>query len=258
MLILLSPAKTLDLTSQSPTSTFTLPEFIPDAAQLIERLRGYSEPELAQLMDLSDQLAQLNANRYATWHPEFTPNNAKQALFCFAGDVYEGLAANQLDKRPLNYIQNRVRILSGLYGALRPFDLMQPYRLEMGTRLGNERGKDLYAFWGKRVTEYLNLHIRASRTRVVVNLASEEYFKVVKPKLLAAPVITPVFEDWKNGRYKIISFFAKRARGQMARYCALNHIDQPKLLQGFDVDGYAFEACASNDERWVFRRRLAQ
>lgn len=257
MLILLSPAKTLDLTSQSPTSTFTLPEFIPDAAQLIDRLRRFSEPELAQLMDLSDQLAQLNANRYASWHPEFTPHNAKQALFCFAGDVYEGLAANQLEKRPLHYIQNRVRILSGLYGALRPFDLMQPYRLEMGTRLDNERGKDLYAFWGKRVTEYLNQHIRASRTKVVVNLASEEYFKVVKPKLLAAPVITPVFEDWKNGKYKIISFFAKRARGQMARYCAVNNIEHPTMLQGFDVDGYAYDAAASNDERWVFRRRLA-
>ena len=256
MLILLSPAKTLDLSSNAPTKRHTLPDFIPDAQQLIQQLRTLSVSDLSGLMDLSEALSQLNATRYADWHPAFTPANAKQALFCFAGDVYDGLDAGSLSTKQVNYIQNQVRILSGLYGILRPLDLMQPYRLEMGTRLANPHGKDLYAFWGQRLTAHLQQLMDEQGHKTVINLASDEYFKAIKPKLLPVPVITPVFEDWKNGRFKIISFFAKRARGAMARFAALHGIHQAKKLQAFDDGGYAFAPEASTIDRWVFRRVL--
>jgi cytoplasmic iron level regulating protein YaaA (DUF328/UPF0246 family) len=177
-------------------------------------------------------------------------------VLAFNGDVYEGLDAPSFTPKQLEYVQSHIRILSGLYGLLRPLDLMQPYRLEMGTRFANARGKDLYAFWGNIVTEALNEVLAAHKAKSLVNLASEEYFKVVKPKLLAAPVITPVFEDWKNGRYKVISFFAKRARGLMARYAAVKGINQPEKLKQFDVDGYAFDPSVSGEQTWVFRRRV--
>ena len=254
MLILLSPAKTLDLTAPAKKIDFTLPEFIPDSAQLIDQLRTLSVADIAQLMDLSDNLASLNVARYATWQSEFSLDNAKPALYCFAGDVYDGLEVVSLKPKQVTYLQNHLRILSGLYGVLRPLDLMQAYRLEMGTRFANSRGKDLYAFWGQRLTDHLNLMLEQNSAKAVVNLASDEYFKAVQAKLLHAPVITPVFEDYKNGRYKIISFFAKRARGMMARYCALHNITQPKKLQAFDLGGYAFDASASTEQRWVYRR----
>jgi cytoplasmic iron level regulating protein YaaA (DUF328/UPF0246 family) len=174
----------------------------------------------------------------------------------FDGEVYTGLAARTLDAQALGYVRDRVRILSGLYGVLRPLDAMHPYRLEMGTRLANPRGKDLYAFWGERVTAALNADLKDAGAQVLVNLASEEYFKSVKPKLLDVPVITPVFEDWKNGKYKIISFFAKRARGMMARHAAEQGITDVERLKDFDVDGYAFEPGVSTDKSWVFRRRV--
>jgi hypothetical protein len=257
MLILLSPAKTLDLTTPSPTKKFTLPDFLPDSAALITQLRTLSEPQIAQLMDLSDTLTHLNANRYAAWTPDFTPKNAKQAVFSFAGDVYDGLGALSLQPKEITYLQNHLRILSGLYGVLRPLDLMQAYRLEMGTSLVNLRGKDLYAFWGEQITQNLNQLIAQSQAKAIINLASDEYFKSVKPKHLQAPLITPVFEDWKNDRFKIISFFAKRARGAMARFAAQNGIKQAKKLQAFAVDGYAFDENASTEIRWVFRRKLS-
>ena len=258
MLILLSPAKTLDLEKNAPTKRHTLPDFIPDATELIAQLRTLSVPDLSGLMDLSENLSQLNATRYASWSPDFTPENAKQAVFCFAGDVYDGLAAHTLGTKEVNYIQNRLRILSGLYGLLRPLDLMQPYRLEMSTRLANARGKDLYGFWGQRITAHLQQFINEQGHKAVINLASDEYFKAVKPRLLSVPVITPVFEDWKNGQFKIISFFAKRARGTMARFCAEHAISQPKKLQAFCEGGYAYTPEASTATRWVFRRTLAQ
>jgi cytoplasmic iron level regulating protein YaaA (DUF328/UPF0246 family) len=257
MLIVLSPAKTLDLDTPPVTKKFTLPDFTDDAATLIAILRTLSPAQVGTLMQISDPLAQLNVARYASWSHDFSPQNAKQAVLAFNGDVYTGLDAPTLNTRQLTYVQSHVRILSGLYGLLRPLDLMQPYRLEMGTRLSNARGKDLYAFWGDGVTLALNQLLEQQNARVLVNLASEEYFKVVKPRLLAAPVITPVFEDWKNGQYKIISFFAKRARGMLARYAAQNGIKQAEKLKAFDVAGYAFDAAGSDQRRWVFRRRMA-
>ncbi len=253
MLIVLSPAKSLDLESPRTIRKHTLPDFIPRAAELIEVLRTYSPGQVAELMDLSDNLAMLNVSRYAHWSEDHA--GARQAIMSFDGDVYGGLDARSLGAKEIDYAQRHVRILSGLYGLLRPLDRMHPYRLEMGTRLKNPRGNNLYAFWGDSVTEALNVQIAETRAKALVNLASEEYFKSVKPKLLDAPVITPVFEDWKNGKYKIISFFAKRARGMMARYAAQHGIRKAEGLKDFDVDGYAFDAAASSEQSWVFRRR---
>ncbi|WP_413671266.1 peroxide stress protein YaaA [Massilia cellulosiltytica] len=254
MLIVLSPAKSLDLESPPTTQERTTPRFIDDAAELIRVLKPKSPAEIGALMDISDQLSVLNVTRYADWHPDHA--DARQAIMSFDGDVYTGLAARTLGKQALGYVRDRVRILSGLYGVLRPLDAMHPYRLEMGTRLANPRGKDLYAFWGERVTAALNADLKEAGAPVLVNLASEEYFKSVKPKLLDVPVITPVFEDWKNGKYKIISFFAKRARGMMARHAAEQGITDVERLKDFDVDGYAYDEAVSTDKSWVFRRRI--
>lgn len=256
MLIVLSPAKTLDYETAPNTDAHTLPDFVSHSAELIGELRKLSPAEIASLMQISDALADLNAGRFASWSKKFTTKNAKQAVLAFNGDVYEGLGAPSLAPRQLEYVQSHIRILSGLYGLLRPLDLMQPYRLEMGTRFANPRGKDLYAFWGGIVTDALNEVLASHKSKVLINLASEEYFKVVKPKLLAAPVITPVFEDWKNGKYKVISFFAKRARGLMARYAAVKGINLPEKLKQFSVDGYAFDPSVSGEHTWVFRRRV--
>ncbi len=257
MLMLLSPAKTLDYASPLPTNTHSLPDFIPRSAELIELLRQLSPSEVGSLMQISDPLAQLNAQRYADWSKKFNFNNARQALLAFNGDVYEGLDAASLRETQLAWAQDHLRILSGLYGVLRPLDLMQPYRLEMGTRLGNAHGKDLYAFWGERVTHAINAALAQHPAPALINLASEEYFKVVKPALLTVPVITPVFEDWKGGKYKIISFYAKRARGLMARFAIDKKITKPDQLKKFDREGYAFDAAHSSPSSWVFRRRLA-
>ena len=254
MLIVLSPAKSLDLDSPPTTLEQTTPRFIDDASALIQVLTPYSPAQVGALMDISDQLAVLNVTRYADWHPDHA--HARQAIMSFDGDVYTGLAARTLDTHALAYVQRHLRILSGLYGVLRPLDGMHPYRLEMGTRLPNSRGKDLYAFWGDTVTGALNEALAANGAGAVLNLASEEYFRSVKPKLLDVPVITPVFEDWKNGKYKIISFFAKRARGMMARYAAMRGITGPEALKDFDEGGYAFVPEASSEREWVFRRRV--
>jgi cytoplasmic iron level regulating protein YaaA (DUF328/UPF0246 family) len=254
MLIVLSPAKSLDLDTPPTTDRRTTPQFIDRAAELIRVLKDYSPAQVGALMSISDPLAVLNVTRYASWHPDHS--EARQAVMSFDGDVYTGLDARSLDARALDYVQDHVRILSGLYGVLRPLDQMHPYRLEMGTRLANPRGKDLYAFWGELVTGALNEALAANGATALVNLASEEYFKSVKPKLLDVPLVVPVFEDWKNGKYKIISFFAKRARGMMARYAAERGISDPQDLKGFDVDGYAFEESVSTEKEWVFRRRV--
>lgn len=256
MLIVLSPAKKLNYETPANTEIATQPDFIKHSAELIDILRQHSPDQIGSLMRISDQLATLNANRYADWSSRFTLENAKQAMLAFNGDVYEGLAAGSLNAKQLAYAQARIRILSGLYGVLRPLDLMQPYRLEMGTKLANPAGKDLYAFWGDTVTVALNQRIAEEKAAALINLASEEYFKVVKPALLQAPVITPVFQDWKNGKYKIISFYAKRARGLMARYAVTKDISRPADLKSFDIDGYAFDASVSNEKTWIFRRKL--
>jgi uncharacterized protein len=259
MIIVLSPAKSLDYETPPHVKKHTLPEFIDEAAELIDGLKKLSPQQIGSLMRISDPLAQLNFQRYADWSKRFGTDNAKQAMLAFNGDVYEGFAAKSLSASDLDYAQNHVRVLSGLYGLLRPLDLLQPYRLEMGTRFANARGRDLYAFWGERITAALNAQLKKQRgARVLINCASEEYFKSVKPKLLEAPVISPVFEDWKGGRYKIISFHAKRARGLMARYAVEHRIDEPQALQGFDNEGYKFDRKASNDTTYVFRRRIAE
>jgi len=254
MLIVLSPAKSLDLDSPPTTTARTTPRFIEHASALIDVLKPYSPAQVGALMAISDPLAVLNATRYADWHQDH--GQARQAVMSFDGDVYTGLAARTLAPAALDWVQARVRILSGLYGLLRPLDGMHPYRLEMGTKLPNAHGKDLYAFWGERVTEALNADAKQAGAEVLVNLASEEYFKSVKPKLLNVALVNPVFQDWKNGKYKIISFFAKRARGMMARYAAERAIADPQLLKAFDVDGYAFVPEASSERDWVFRRRV--
>ncbi|AMP00661.1 hypothetical protein CAter10_3112 [Collimonas arenae] len=257
MLIVLSPAKSLDYTTPSSTDSHTTPDFVDHSAELIEVLKQLSPAQIGSMMKISDPLAQLNTARFASWSKTFTSDNSKQAIMAFNGDVYEGLNAATLNSAQLTYTQNHVRILSGLYGVLRPLDRMQPYRLEMGTSLVNPRGRNLYAFWGDTVTQALNQHLAKQKKRALVNLASEEYFKVVRPAVLDAPIISPVFEDWKNGKYKIISFYAKRARGLMARYAALNKITDPEKLKGFDLDGYQYVPQDSDAGRWMFRRRLA-
>lgn len=259
MILVISPAKALDYETPPTTATFTQPELLDQSAALIDILREKSPAQIAELMSLSDPLSSLNVARYASWSRPFAPDNAKQAVLAFNGDVYEGLDAKSLSAADLAWAQDHLRILSGLYGVLRPLDLMQAYRLEMGTRLANPRGKNLYEFWGERITEELNRLLAreedAGRERVLVNLASDEYFKSVKPKKLEGRIVTPVFEDWKGGRYKIISFYAKRARGLMSRYVITHRIDEVEALQGFDAEGYAFAADASDADTLVFRRR---
>lgn len=255
MLMVLSPAKSLDYTTPPTSQKFTQPDLMARSAELVGMLRQYAPAQIASLMRISDPLAALNVSRYASWQPECTTENAKQAVLAFSGDVYQGVDAATLNERQIDYLQAHVRILSGLYGVLRPLDLMQPYRLEMGTKLLNQRGSDLYAFWGADVTERLNGALRRQKQKVLVNLASAEYFKAVQPALLTASVITPVFQDWGGGKFKVVSFHAKRARGMMVRYAAVNGIRQVEQLKCFDSDGYAFDETASNDSTWIFRRR---
>lgn len=261
MILVISPAKALDYETPVAISTHTQPDFLDDSAALIDVLREKTPADIAELMSLSDPLATLNVARYASWSRPFSAENARQAVLAFNGDVYEGLDAKSLGEDDLAWAQHHLRILSGLYGVLRPLDLMQAYRLEMGTRLANPRGKNLYEFWGERITDELNRLLageeEAGRERVLLNLASDEYFKSVKPKKLKGRIVTPVFEDWKGGRYKIISFYAKRARGLMSRYVITNRIDEVSALQDFDSEGYAFAADASDADTLVFRRREA-
>ncbi|MGE5946970.1 MAG: peroxide stress protein YaaA [Betaproteobacteria bacterium] len=255
MLIFLSPAKSLDYTTPPHVATHTLPAFLKQSETLIRALRKLSPAEIANLMDLSDALALLNFNRYDDWSLPFTPENAKQAVLAFDGDVYDGLDAKHLSAADLDYAQQHVRILSGLYGILRPLDLIQPYRLEMGTKFANKSGKDLYAFWGESLLKAINAELEAMPHPVAVNLASEEYFKAAIGRKFKGRLIQPVFEDWKGGTYKIVSFYAKRARGLMTRHAVLNRLDDPEGLKAFDADGYAFVPEASDEDRWVFRRR---
>ncbi|HAT33897.1 MAG TPA: peroxide stress protein YaaA [Janthinobacterium sp.] len=255
MLIVLSPAKSLDLETPPTTKLHSTPDFLEHSARLIERMREFTPAQVGSLMGISDTLSALNVARYASWTPRL--DEARQAVMTFNGDVYAGFDARSLKPAQLDYAQARVRILSGLYGLLRPLDLIHPHRLEMGTRLANAGGKDLYAFWGDTITDALNRTAEEGGAKALINLASEEYFKSVRRARLAVPVIAPVFEDWKNGKYKIISFYAKRARGLMARYAAVKAIRDPEKLKAFDVDGYAFAAADSSATSWVFRRRVA-
>ena len=253
-MFLLSPAKALDYETPPHVSTHSQPLFVRQATQLIGLLREKSPQEIATLMDLSDPLAGLNVARYHAWTPSFTTQNAKPAVLAFNGDVYEGLDARSLSEQDLAWAQDHVCILSGLYGVLRPMDLMQPYRLEMGTRLATPKGKNLYQFWGTQIADYLNQRAAADASPLIVNLASEEYFKSVDRKALKPDVVTCVFEELKAGQYKVISFMAKRARGLMVRYAIARRATGVDELKGFDLEGYAFVPAASEDHRLVFRR----
>ena len=255
MLMILSPAKSLDMSTDHDAHLQTQPAFMSQATELVEQLRQYSPAEIASLMHVSDKLAVLNAERYASWESESTLENARQAVLAFSGDVYQGLDAPTLDEAQLDYLQDHVRILSGLYGVLRPMDLMQPYRLEMGTRLANARGKDLYAFWGSSLSESLDAELQQQVQPVLVNLASEEYFKAVKSGMADMPVVTPVFQDWSGGKYKVVAFHAKKARGMMARYAAVNNVQDVEALKQFDSAGYEYDDGTSDERTWVFRRR---
>ncbi|MCA0912905.1 peroxide stress protein YaaA [Marinobacter nauticus] len=253
MLMIISPAKTLDYESPLATETHTQPDFLDDACELIDQLKELEPHQVSNLMSISDKLGQLNAERFQSWHTPFTPDNARQAVLAFKGDVYTGLDAESFSEEDFSFAQKHLRILSGLYGLLKPLDLMQPYRLEMGTRFENTRGKDLYAFWGSKITDALN-QLLASDDKVLVNLASNEYFKSVQKKHLDARLVTPQFKDWKNGQYKMISFYAKKARGLMCRYAIQNRITQADDLKGFNLEGYYFSEDQSDNNNWVFLR----
>lgn len=254
MLIVISPAKNLDYDTPATTSVNTQPEMLNEAQELIDVCRKLSPEDVGNLMSISDKLALLNTERFHTWHTPFTPDNSKQAVLAFNGDVYAGLEAQSMQEPALMFAQKHLRILSGLYGLLRPLDLMQPYRLEMGTRLNNEKGKDLYSFWGEKITDKLNESIVAQGDNVLINLASNEYFKSVKKKKLNAEIITPVFKDEKNGQFKVISFFAKKARGMMARYIIENQLTEVSQLRNFDCSGYQFSEAQSSGNELVFLR----
>ncbi|HIF9381441.1 TPA: peroxide stress protein YaaA [Photobacterium damselae] len=254
MLIVVSPAKTLDYESPLVTEQYTLPELTEHSQPLIEVCRELTPMDIARLMKVSDKIAGLNAARFAEWVPTFTPENARPAMFAFKGDVYTGLAAETMTDEQIAYAQQHFRMLSGLYGLLRPLDLMQPYRLEMGTKLENPRGANLYQFWGNIITDKVNLALAEQGDDILVNLASNEYFKSVKPKQVKGTIITPVFKDAKKGQYKVISFYAKKARGLMARYIIDNQIDSIEKLKEFDAAGYYFVAAESTATELVFKR----
>lgn len=255
MLIVVSPAKTLDYESALPAGLSpSRPDFLADSAELIAILREKTPAEIATLMSLSDKLAALNVARYQTWQPDFAEPEARPALFAFKGDVYTGLEVERFRTADLAEAQTHLRILSGLYGLLRPLDLMLPYRLEMGTELANARGRHLYDFWGDQLTDALNAALAEQGDDILVNLASNEYFRAVSLKKLAARVITPQFRDEKNGQYKMISFFAKKARGRMTAWLLQNRIRHPDDIRSFDVDGYCFNADLSRADEPVFTR----
>ena len=254
MFALISPAKTLDYTTALPTDTHTQPRLLEQSQQLIDACRKLSATEIASLMTVSEKIANLNVERFRDWNAEFDFSNARQALFAFKGDVYTGLDAYHLKDQDIDFAQQHLRMLSGLYGLLRPLDLMMPYRLEMGTKLKNSRGNNLYEFWGSIITDQINQDLAEIDAKLLVNLASDEYYKSVNEKKIRAEIIKPVFLDQKNGKYKVISFYAKKARGLMARYLIENKLSQVEQLKAFDSEGYYFDAESSSDKELVFKR----
>jgi uncharacterized protein len=257
MLLLLSPAKSLDFDTPAHVKPTGNPPFLAESAELVALLKQKSAADIAELMSLSDELAALNVGRYGVWSPRFSARNSKPAALAFDGDVYGGLDARTLSEADLAWADEHLAILSGLYGVLTPLTRLQPYRLEMGTALENPRGKNLYAFWGDRIAKHLNRMQKGDPDPVIVNLASQEYFKAANRKLLKARVVECVFEEYKAGSYKVVSFFAKRARGLMARHAVQVRATQPEALKGFTAEGYRLDAGASTPERYVFRRRQA-
>lgn len=255
MLIVISPAKTLDYETPAKTKVFTTPDYLDYSQRLINRLRNLSSLDISELMKVSTKIADLNFDRYESWNKKFTQKNAKQAILAFKGDVYTGLDAETFKADDFKFAQNHLRVLSGLYGLLRPLDLMQPYRLEMGTKLDTEEGKNLYEFWGSVITEGLNKQLKKIKSDTLINLASNEYFKSVKPKELNATIITPAFKEYKNGEYKMIGIYAKKARGLLSRYIIKNKLSDPEDLKSFNEEGYRFNKTLSKGNNWVFTRK---
>ncbi len=255
MLIIISPAKTLDYNSPIKTKVFTQPEHLDDSEKLIHHLRQLSPPDISELMNVSTNIANLNFDRYKTWNKAFSEENARQALLAFKGDVYTGLNIDSFNSKDLGFAQKHLRILSGLYGLLRPLDLMQPYRLEMSTKLTTERGKNLYEFWGSIITNALNTQLKKTQSKYLINLASNEYSKAVKLKELNAQVITPAFKDYKDGKYKIIGIYAKKARGMLSRYIIKHRMTNPEDIKTFNDEGYTFNKDLSQGNLWVFSRK---
>ncbi len=255
MLIVISPAKRLNLEPQKQTKNHTLPDFLDQSQTLVERLRKFSRPQLASLMGISDNLADENYERYIDWHTPFTPDNAKPALLKFDGDVYTSLEAETFKKREFDFAQKHLRILSGLYGSLRPLDLIQAYRLEMGTKLSGRGWNNLYDFWGAQIAESLNDAFPPRESRCLVNLASNEYFKAVDKKVLDGEVITPAFKEEKSGKLRVVSVFAKKARGLMTGFLIRNRITDPEHIKTFNLDGYRYNPRESTERNWVFSRR---
>ncbi len=255
MIYLLSPAKTLDYESVTPSLEVTMPRFLTHSKELIEIIKHKSPADIESLMGISTKLAELNVERFQSWKTDYSEDDARAAILAFKGDVYQGLNVAEWTKPQFEEAQQSIRILSGLYGILRPLDLMLPYRLEMGTKLENQHGANLYKFWGSTLTESLNEELTGDDD-AIINLASNEYFSAVKPKELKSPVITPVFKDWKTDKYKIISFYAKKARGSMAGWAIKNKLTKPEQLKDYDLDGYSYNQELSNDTSWVFTRRV--
>ncbi len=256
MLLVVSPAKKLDYDSQNKVSMHTMPDYLKDSKQLIARLRDFSSLDISELMDVSTKIADLNFERYAKWTPNFTLNNSKQSILAFKGDVYTGMDALSFNNADFKFAQKHLRILSGLYGLLRPLDLMKAYRLEMGSKLSTTRGKNLYEFWDTIITEGLNAQLKTIKSDVLINLASNEYFKSVKKKHLNANIITPMFKDYKNGDYKMIGIYAKKARGLLSRYIIKNKLNNPDEIKDFDLEGYQYNKKLSQEFNWVFTRKL--
>jgi cytoplasmic iron level regulating protein YaaA (DUF328/UPF0246 family) len=254
MLTIISPAKTLDYESPLATKRFSQPELLDKSSQLISIARKLTPAQISSLMGISDKLALLNAERFNDWQPDFSPENARQAILAFKGDVYTGLQAEDFSEKDFEFAQDHLRMLSGLYGLLRPLDLMMPYRLEMGIRLENTQGTNLYAFWGDLLTEKLNKLLAQQGDKVLINLASDEYFKAVKPAKLDGEIIKPVFLDQKNGNYKVISFYAKKARGLMSRFIIKERLTKVSQLRDFSLEGYQYDPARSEGNELVFAR----
>jgi cytoplasmic iron level regulating protein YaaA (DUF328/UPF0246 family) len=254
MLIVISPAKKLDYSTSTTGARYSQPGLLDHSSELLTGLKKLSPQDVCGLMGLSDSLGALNYERFQAWSRPFDENNAKPAILAFKGDVYQGLDAESMTSKQLDWAQGHLRILSGLYGLLRPLDLMQPYRLEMGTKFANERGKDLYQFWGDIITGEINTALAATGSPVLLNLASNEYFKSVQQKNIDGRIITPVFMDKKGDKYKIVSFYAKKARGLMSAFIIKNKITAVEGIKKFDVDGYVYNDAMSEGDSWVFTR----
>jgi cytoplasmic iron level regulating protein YaaA (DUF328/UPF0246 family) len=254
MITIISPSKTQDFSSNGVPDLRSQPALLEQSEVLVKEMRKKSAEDISKLMDVSDKIAELNYGRFQSFSTPFSPENAKQALFAFKGDVYTGIDIENYKQKDLEFAQEHLRILSGLYGLLRPLDLIQPYRLEMKIKLRNPRGKDLYTFWGNRLTEALNSALTEQKNPVLVNLASNEYFKAINKKELEADIVTPVFKEFKNGKYSIIAIFAKKARGLMTDFIIKNKIEQPEKLKTFNLERYEFSEAHSDAKEWVFIR----